>query len=163
MSAVRARPLAAWCAGCAVAAALAAPSAVAGTDDAPDAVAEPAAAAGPSARVPSGRMAGLDERMRLLTAELKLDARQQLALRRVLEGRRDAIRRIWADGTVPAAERGPATRAVEDRTADQIRALLTDEQRKRYKPARPPPPPAPETGAPDVGKWMDAMRPKPVR
>jgi phosphatidylethanolamine-binding protein (PEBP) family uncharacterized protein len=56
------------------------------------------------------------------------------------------------------AERVPATRAVEDRTADQIRAMLNDEQKKKYNP--PKPPPAPDTRPPDVSAWMDATRKK---
>jgi hypothetical protein len=81
-----------------------------------------------------GRRSGLEERVALLTKELDLDAKQQAGVRRALLRQRDQVQRIWRDGAVPSADRIFATRAVSNQTAQQIRALLNEEQRKRYDP-----------------------------
>jgi hypothetical protein len=100
----------------------------------------------------------LEHRVAMLTKALDLDARQQAELQGIFASQRQAVRKIWNDPALLPAERVPATRAVEDRTADQIRAMLNDEQKKKYNP--PKPPPAPDTGPPDVSAWMDATRKK---
>jgi hypothetical protein len=100
----------------------------------------------------------LEHRVAMLTKALDLDARQQAELQGIFAGQREAVRKIWNDRTLLAAERVPATRAVGDRTADQIRAILNDEQKKKYNP--PKPPPAPDAKPPDVAAWMDATSKK---
>ena len=75
----------------------------------------------------------LDKRVQLLAAELDLDAEQQVAVRRVLLQQREQTLKVWSDDAVPAAVRIKATQGVADRTAEQIRLLLTDAQRSRYK------------------------------
>jgi hypothetical protein len=110
----------------AVAAALAAPSLGAASD-------EPAAIQHPSrqaARPHPGST--LDERVALLTHELKLAAGQQAALRRILEEHRAQVVRAWNDPSLPAASRVGATQAIGDRTAERIRALLDDNQKRTY-------------------------------
>ena len=67
-----------------------------------------------------------------LPAELKLDAGQQGVVKRLLESQREQTLSIWNNDMVPAAVRVKSTQALSERTADQIRALLNDEQRKRY-------------------------------
>ena len=57
-----------------------------------------------------------------------------MALRKVLEGQREQVQRIWTEGSVSGAERVAATRELNRRVADQIRAILTDEQRRKYDP-----------------------------
>jgi hypothetical protein len=99
----------------------------------------------------------LDHRVAVLSKALDLDARQQRELSGIFASQREAVKKIWRDPALLPAERVPATRAVEDRTADAIRAILTDEQKKKYNPPRPPPAPS---GPPDVGAWMDAARAK---
>src|SRR3954469_6792221 len=64
----------------------------------------------------------LDRRVSLLTAELDLDAHQQSEVRRILEGQRDAVLKVWNDNSTPAANRVNATKTISERTADQIRA-----------------------------------------
>ena len=80
----------------------------------------------------------LDGRVAMLSKALGLDAKQRSELRKVLESQREQIMRVWNDPAVPAEYRIPATRAINDRTADQIRELLTDEQKKKYSPPRQP-------------------------
>ena len=68
------------------------------------------------------------------------------------------MQRIWNEETVPAAERVAATEALSRTTADRIRGLLTEEQRKRYEPP-PPAEPARASGEADVERWMTAGKP----
>lgn len=101
----------------------------------------------------------LDDRVRTLSKALDLDARQQSELRKVLEGQREQVRRVWDDPSLPAPYRISATQAISDNTADRIRALLNDEQKKKYNPPRPP---REATGSdgPSVEEWMDAVKRK---
>lgn len=78
------------------------------------------------------RVSPLDRRVILLTRELGLDATQQARVKKVLERQREEVARVWSDASIPAARRVSATQAISDRTADRIRALLNDEQRKKY-------------------------------
>lgn len=104
--------------------------------------------------------AGLEERIRTLSKALDLDARQQNKLRNVLESQREQIRRVWRDRSVPAAQRVSATRAINDQTGDRIRALLNEEQRKKYNPARPLHEVAAGSTQRSVEDWMNAAKPK---
>ena len=100
---------------------------------------------------------GLDDRVKVFAKALDLDAAQQSQLRKILLGQRDAVRRVWTDKSLSPAERAPATRAASERTGDEIRAILNDEQRKKYNSASP-------AAAPDKGdersveQWLDARR-----
>ncbi len=95
----------------------------------------------------------LDRRVRLLAKALDLSARQQRELRGILEAQRDAVQKVWSDSSLLPAERAPATHEIGERTADRIRAMLTEEQRKLYNPPRPS---TPHETPPDVSKWMTA-------
>jgi hypothetical protein len=99
----------------------------------------------------------LEDRVQALTQGLDLDMGQQTALRKVLVNQREQVMKVWNDPSpVPAAYRIAAVKALTDHTADQIRTILNDEQRKKYNP---PPRPTQETEQrPDVSAWMDAMR-----
>ena len=102
---------------------------------------------------------GLDDRVNTLTKALDLDATQQSGLRKVLEGQREQVARVWNDESAPAAYRVSATRAISNKTADQIRALLNDEQKKKYNPPKPHSTAAGSTG-PSVEDWMNKTKPK---
>ena len=97
---------------------------------------------------------GLEDRVRVLAKALDLDAKQQSELRKVLEDQREQVRKVWSDTSVPAAYRVSATEAIGDRTADRIRALLNEEQRKRYKPPRVSRDALAGSTPPDVEAWM---------
>ena len=101
----------------------------------------------------------LDGRVRTLAQALDLDARQQAALRGLLEAQREEILKVWSDLSLPAPNRIAASEAISDRTADRIRAMLTEEQKKKYN----PPPPADAAGhvdRPDVEAWMNPTQQK---
>jgi hypothetical protein len=108
----------------------------------------------PSPRPPSHPTAGgtLDHRVKVLAKALDLDAHQRDELREILEDRRQAVMKIWSDPALLSAERVPATRAVEERTAERIRAILNDEQKKRYNPPKPQGTQAPPA---NVEAWME--------
>jgi hypothetical protein len=98
----------------------------------------------------------LDERVRLLAKELDLDAAQQAGVKRILEEQRAQVVRVWSDTSVPAAQRVNATQAISNRTADQIRALLNDEQKKKFSAPRQPRDPSEVTPGTSVEDWMNA-------
>ena len=78
------------------------------------------------------RASPLDRRVTLLAKELGLDASQKAQVRKVLDRQREQVARVWKDSSIPPARRVSATQAIGDRTADRIRALLNEEQRKKY-------------------------------
>jgi len=79
---------------------------------------------------------GLADRVTVLSKALELDAGQQLELRKILQRQREQVMKVWSDTSVAPAHRVVATQAIGDKTTDQIRALLNDEQKKRYNPPR---------------------------
>ena len=101
-----------------------------------EAAAQSAAVVSKGSAHPRGRRSGLDDRVAMLTKALELDAKQQVALRKVLQREREHVLEVWSDTSVAPARRVAATQAIGDRTADQIRALLNDEQKKKYNPPR---------------------------
>jgi hypothetical protein len=103
----------------------------------------------PTARVRTG--GSLQHRVDVLSKALQLDARQRTELLTILEGQRQTVSKIWSDPALLPAERTPATRALQERTADQIRSILSEEQRQRYNPPKPQGAAPP---SPDVDAWM---------
>ncbi len=120
---------------------------------APAAADEPAA---PAASVAGSRAvhgSTLDGRVALMARELALDAAQQGQLRKLLQAQREQVMALWDDEALPAPVRVSRTRAIGDHTADQIRAMLDDEQRKKYmQPRRRDA--AVGVGGADVQAWM---------
>ncbi len=101
---------------------------------------------------------GLEHRVKYFSKALDLSAAQQSELRKILLEQRESVQKIWSDRNLLPAERAPATRAVNERTGDKIRAILNDEQKKKYNPA--PVSTTPEQGdRRSVEQWMEATRP----
>jgi len=101
----------------------------------------------------------LDRRVALLTKELKLDASQQVRVKKILQAHQAQVSRLWSYTSLAPALRINATQTIGDRTADQIRALLNDEQRKKYvqehkREAKV------GTGGADVQAWMTSNKVK---
>jgi hypothetical protein len=107
-----------------------------------------------SAHRPSG---GLDERVRLISKELNLDANQEAQVRKILLAQRADLTKLWNDDSIPAAKRVGTTQAISEQTAGRIRALLTDEQKVKYLKARPHDTPVGAPGS-DVEKWITATQ-----
>ena len=101
----------------------------------------------------------LDRRVALLTKELKLDASQQVRVKKILQDQQVQVSRLWSDTSMAPALRVNATQTIGDRTADQIRALLNEEQRKRYVQEHKR---TAKVGAPgaDVQTWMTSNKVK---
>jgi hypothetical protein len=74
----------------------------------------------------------VEERVQLLTRSLNLDSKQEARLREVLEEERASIRRVWTDPERINQDRVTPTLTIFGHTKEEIRAILTDEQRKKY-------------------------------
>ena len=119
---------------------------------------DPTAVAVPASHVErprSGQPAAsvLDGRVQLMTRELGLDPSQQVQLRAILQLQRQEVARVWSDPSAPAALRIAATQSIGEKTADRIRAILTDEQREKYMKSHQHDAPVGTPGG-DVQTWM---------
>lgn len=123
---------------------------------APAAANAPQAAAAKPATSMQQRQPALDQRIALMTAELGLDEQQQATLRRILVNQRLQIMKLWSDTSMPPASRVGATRVISNQTGDQIRAMLTDEQKAKYNQPRKPHDASNDPGARSVEDWMKA-------
>ena len=74
----------------------------------------------------------LNEHVRALTKALDLDAKQQADVRKILIQERVAILDLRKNGAPGAQDMVAASHAIVGRTRGQIRALLNDEQRKKF-------------------------------
>ncbi|MGH8314970.1 MAG: hypothetical protein ACRETU_07445 [Steroidobacterales bacterium] len=128
--------------------------------DAGDAAGQGSAVAVPALQQPRHHNgSSLDDRVKILAKALDLDVKQQSELRNLLEAQREQVMRVWNDTSLPAANRISATRAIGDKTAEQIRALLNEEQRKKYNPPAQRRDPAPDSSSRTVEDWMQATGP----
>jgi len=106
-------------------------------------------------RRPAG--AGFEDKVKLLTKGLDLDPVQQTRLRAILESERRQIRALWMDSTNPAGDRVAPTLAILDRSREQIRGMLNEEQKAKYGAALPRNEVAPAHA--DVDFWMRLTQP----
>ncbi|MBS0375936.1 MAG: hypothetical protein JSR73_15260 [Proteobacteria bacterium] len=81
---------------------------------------------------PRPPLQGIDAQLHRLAVDLRLDEGQQQKIRPILVAQRDEAQRLQRDPQLKAPERHARLLALGDRTADQIRAQLTDEQRAQY-------------------------------
>jgi Spy/CpxP family protein refolding chaperone len=115
------------------------------------ALAEPPAAA-------PGPLPALDRRITLLAKELDLSEAQQVAMRKLLLEQREKVTRLWNESAIPAQDRIRATQLIGDQTADRIRDLLTEAQRKKYNQPRTKRPGTPGDQPRSVEEWMQSTR-----
>lgn len=80
------------------------------------------------------RRATLDDRVKALAKALDLSDTQQVAVKRILEQRQAEILRLRQDGSISGEERIGRLRALQDQTVLRIRAVLNDDQKKKYDP-----------------------------
>jgi hypothetical protein len=100
---------------------------------------------------------GLDERVSQFAKSLDLSEAQQSAVKKILEQRQEQVLRI-RDASISGSARISQFRALQERTVLQIRAVLNEEQKKKYNPlaARS----VPQTPGPSVEDWLKATTPK---
>jgi Spy/CpxP family protein refolding chaperone len=104
-----------------------------------------------------GRPNAEERRLQVMVKGLKLDAAQQAEVRRALQAQREAIRRLASAPADPEVPRVAAIRAISARTAERIRAVLNDEQKKLYGQPLPRDPSQGRDSA-DVEEWLNALR-----
>jgi periplasmic protein CpxP/Spy len=76
----------------------------------------------------------IDDRVKNLAKGLNLNDTQQAGVKSVLERQQMQARQIQFDQTISGAERIGRFRALQEDTVLRIRALLNDEQKKKYDP-----------------------------
>jgi Spy/CpxP family protein refolding chaperone len=76
----------------------------------------------------------VDDRVKVLAKALDLNETQQSAVKRILEQRQLETLRLRQDSSISGSARIDQFRALQLRTVEKIRAVLNDEQRKKYDP-----------------------------
>jgi hypothetical protein len=110
------------------------------------------------ARYRRGR-SGPEARLRGLVQQLKLDPVQEAKVRRILLVQREALRRAMSAPGEPGVPRVAAIHAITSRTAERIRAVLNEDQRKLYSKPLPADYSSSE-GKPGLEEWMNALHSK---
>jgi hypothetical protein len=106
-----------------------------------------------------GHRPTLDDRVRVLARSLELNEAQQAAVKKILEQRQQETLRIRLDSSISGATRIERFRALQDNTVERIRALLNEEQKKKYDPlAVRRIAPAPDQKS--VEDWLKVTNPK---
>jgi hypothetical protein len=101
----------------------------------------------------------IDEQVRSLTKGLELNETQQAKLRAILENEHRQISQVRTGSPQGGADRVGLMLAVLDRTREEIRAMLNEEQRKKYPAAVPRGSTAPASA--DLDYWMRRTQPPP--
>ena len=81
-----------------------------------------------------GHIPTIDDRVRVLARSLDLNEAQRAAVKKILEQRRQETLRIRQDPSISGGARIDRFRALQDNTVERIRAVLNDEQKKKYDP-----------------------------
>ena len=114
------------------------------------------------------RPPSIDDRVKVLAKKLELNETQQAAVKKILEQRQQETLRLRLDSSITGSVRIERFRALQDDTvggavegtglAERIRAVLNEEQRKKYDPLAPRRiQPAPEQRS--VEDWIKATTP----
>lgn len=123
------------------------------------ALAQVASATGPEHRPTRGyKRLSLDGRVQTLAKNLGLNEAQQSAVRKILEERQQETLRIRLDPSITGSARIDKFRALQEKTVVAIRAVLSEEQKKKYDPlAVRKLPPAPQQRS--VDDWLKDTTP----
>jgi Spy/CpxP family protein refolding chaperone len=101
----------------------------------------------------------IDDRVKVFAKNLDLSEAQQAAVKKILEQRQQETLRLRRDSSISGSARIAQFRALQDNTVERIRAVLNEEQRKRYDPlAVRRIQPAPDQRS--VEDWIKATTPK---
>jgi hypothetical protein len=100
-------------------------------------VAQVSGAASPAPETHRGRRRTailIDDRVKVLAKNLDLNEAQQSAVKKILEQRQEETLRIRLDRSLSGDARFERFRVLQDNTVQRIRAVLNEEQRKKYDP-----------------------------
>jgi hypothetical protein len=81
-----------------------------------------------------GHRPTIDDRVKVLARNLELNEAQQAAVKKILEQRQQETLRIRQDSSISGGTRIERFRALQDHTVERIRAVLNEEQKKKYDP-----------------------------
>jgi len=81
-----------------------------------------------------GHRPTIDDRVRVFARNLDLNEEQQAAVKKILEQRQQETLRIRQDASISGGARIERFRALQDHTIERIRAVLNEEQKKKYDP-----------------------------
>jgi hypothetical protein len=76
----------------------------------------------------------MDDRVQLLAKSLDLNEAQRSAVMEILEQRQRQMLQMRSDSSLSGSARLDQFRALQDRTVERIRAVLNDDQKKKYDP-----------------------------
>ena len=96
----------------------------------------------------------VDERVKGFAETLNLDPAQQAGVKAALERQQREARQIQFDQSLSGPERIGRFRALQQDTVSRIRALLNDEQKKKYDPLNHGP--TATISQPSVEEWLKA-------
>jgi hypothetical protein len=82
----------------------------------------------------SHKRPSIDDRVRVFAKSLELNEAQQSAVKKILEQRQEETLRIRQDSSISGSARIERFRALQDNTVVRIRAVLNEEQKKKYDP-----------------------------
>lgn len=99
----------------------------------------------------------IDDRVTVFAKSLDLSVTQQAQLRTILEERQQQIVQLRANTSLLGEARIDRFRALQDQTVERIRAILTDDQKKKYDPLTVRK--VQQQQNTDVDKWLAATRP----
>jgi hypothetical protein len=101
---------------------------------------------------------GIDENVRRLTRGLDLNPEQQAKLRQILLDQHRQLMKLRNENSELAADRAGANLAILDKTKARIRAMLNEEQQKKYSTDVPRDQNAPAQA--DLQHWMELQESK---
>jgi hypothetical protein len=81
-----------------------------------------------------GHRPSIDDRVKVFAKNLDLNEAQQAAVKKILEQRQQETLRLRQDPSISGSARIERLRALQDTTVERIRAVLNDEQKKKYDP-----------------------------
>jgi Spy/CpxP family protein refolding chaperone len=105
-----------------------------------------------------GNKPTLDEQVGRFAKSLDLGEAQKSAVRNILQQQQQEILRIRIDPSMTGSAGIDRLRVLQETTVKRIRAVLTEEQRKKYDPLAPRK--IPPTAQPSVDDWLKASAPR---
>ena len=99
----------------------------------------------------------IDDRVTVFARNLDLSVTQQAQMKGILEQRQQQLLQIRTNPSISGEARIDQFRQLQDQTVERIRAILTDDQKKKYDPLAVRKVQQQQT--PDVDSWLAATRP----